>query len=167
MPKKTRTCTVCGITKPLNAKHFYHTPYVRKDGTSGHVGKCIQCYNRLSKERYLEDPAKVLERNRRWEASDHARFMLALSRGRSEARQKGHVACSASPQEIEDAFTGQCELCGKTEDELGKKLHMDHNHATGRFRGWLCPKCNTGIGYLMDDVVLLKSAIKYLERHNS
>jgi hypothetical protein len=165
MAKKTRTCTVCGITKPLNAKYFYHTPYVRKDGTRGHVGKCIPCYNRLAKERYEANPQAVLERNRRWEASDHARFMVALSRSRSEAKQKCHAPCSASPEEIEAAFTGSCEMCGKTEDELGKKLHMDHDHVTGKFRGWLCGRCNGGIGFLNEDVDLLKKAIEYLESH--
>jgi hypothetical protein len=43
-------------------------------------------------------------------------------------------------------------------------LHLDHCHVTGSFRGWLCGKCNTGLGMLGDNIAGLKAAIAYLER---
>lgn len=56
-----------------------------------------------------------------------------------------------------------CECCG---NPAPKKiaLSLDHCHVSGIFRGWLCHKCNTGIGNLGDDVHGLKRAIAYLER---
>ena len=39
---------------------------------------------------------------------------------------------------------------------------IDHNHVTGEIRGLLCNACNKGIGFLNDDIRLLKNAIKYL-----
>jgi hypothetical protein len=53
-----------------------------------------------------------------------------------------------------------CKLCGKPPSK--KRLAVDHCHKTGKIRGLLCSFCNTGIGMLKDDVVLLQKAIEYL-----
>jgi hypothetical protein len=55
-------------------------------------------------------------------------------------------------------FDGKCGIC-KTED----KLVIDHSHATGKIRGLLCSRCNTGLGMFGDNVLLLLQAKIYLE----
>lgn len=52
-----------------------------------------------------------------------------------------------------------CECCKK----VPRKWCLDHDHKTDKFRGWLCDKCNTGIGKLGDDLKGVKMAVKYLE----
>lgn len=54
---------------------------------------------------------------------------------------------------------GVCECCGKA-----GKVHWDHDHTTGKFRGWLCVSCNTGLGKLGDSVEGLERAIAYLKK---
>jgi Recombination endonuclease VII len=54
-----------------------------------------------------------------------------------------------------------CELCGGPPGKHA--LALDHCHGTGVFRGWLCGKCNTGLGQFKEDPVLLKKAANYLE----
>ena len=43
-----------------------------------------------------------------------------------------------------------------------KGLVMDHDHNTGEFRGWLCPKCNSGIGAFNDDISRMANTVIYL-----
>lgn len=52
-----------------------------------------------------------------------------------------------------------CQCCGKV-----KKLALDHSHTTYEFRGWLCSKCNVGMGNLGDTIEGLQKAIDYLKR---
>lgn len=57
---------------------------------------------------------------------------------------------------------GKCKICGKENGKRYKRLHIDHNHATGKIRGLLCHSCNVAIGFLHDDPELLQRAIDYL-----
>ena len=44
-----------------------------------------------------------------------------------------------------------CECCGKA--PTGRQsLCLDHDHATHKFRGWLCSPCNRSIGMLGDNL---------------
>jgi hypothetical protein len=52
-----------------------------------------------------------------------------------------------------------CALCG-----TGKPEHVDHDHVTGVVRGILCFNCNRGIAKFMEDVDVMKRAIRYLKR---
>lgn len=50
-----------------------------------------------------------------------------------------------------------CEVCG------GKgQICFDHDHKTGKFRGWLCQPCNKILGFANDNPEVLMSLIKYL-----
>jgi hypothetical protein len=54
----------------------------------------------------------------------------------------------------------KCECCSK-ETEI---LVVDHDHKTGKFRGWLCKTCNIGIGKLGDNISGVENAIYYLKK---
>ncbi len=57
---------------------------------------------------------------------------------------------------------GCCAICGISQSKLKKKLYVDHDHDTKDIRGLLCHKCNTGLGLMKDDALILKRAIDYL-----
>ncbi len=61
------------------------------------------------------------------------------------------------------AQDGRCAICGIHQDDLRKKLSVDHNHTTGKVRGLLCDKCNQGLGYFNDSPERLKTAIEYVK----
>jgi hypothetical protein len=52
-----------------------------------------------------------------------------------------------------------CQCCGAV-----TQLVLDHCHATGNFRGWLCRRCNIGIGGLGDTEFGLQRALDYLRQ---
>lgn len=61
---------------------------------------------------------------------------------------------------------GKCAICDTHASELKRALSADHCHTTKEVRGLLCNKCNIGIGYFNDDVVLLTAAISYLTKED-
>lgn len=66
---------------------------------------------------------------------------------------------------------GVCAICGKKEvlkqkgKETPQDLAVDHCHATGKVRGLLCRKCNTGIGNFHDSEEIMLKAIQYINSH--
>jgi Recombination endonuclease VII len=57
-----------------------------------------------------------------------------------------------------------CEGCGVPEAILDRALCFDHDHATGKFRGWLCFNCNLILGHAKDSRDKLQLLINYLDR---
>jgi hypothetical protein len=57
---------------------------------------------------------------------------------------------------------GKCWICGGDEP-VGRALAVDHDHRTGKVRGLLCTRCNSGLGFFRDDPTLLTAALKYME----
>lgn len=91
-----------------------------------------------------------------------ARARLWVSR--CSAKKHGYLPCTATPQEIAEAYTGACLLCEKPEEQLTKPLVIDHCHISGKFRGWICHKCNVMLGMAEDRPELLRRAADYLEQ---
>lgn len=52
-----------------------------------------------------------------------------------------------------------CELCGA----MGM-ICFDHDHQTGKFRGWLCQRCNLVLGMVKDSTDLLGAMSSYLRK---
>jgi hypothetical protein len=51
-----------------------------------------------------------------------------------------------------------CDSCGED-----KPLQFDHDHVTGKFRGWICLNCNRAIGLAKDNPETLRMMAQYLE----
>lgn len=51
----------------------------------------------------------------------------------------------------------QCEVCGA----IGT-ICFDHDHATGKFRGWICNRCNLVLGLVKDNSESLMKLAEYL-----
>lgn len=56
---------------------------------------------------------------------------------------------------------GRCAICRRAPG-AGKRLTVDHDHATGAIRGLLCSNCNAMLGQAKDNPNTLLSAIDYL-----
>jgi hypothetical protein len=51
-----------------------------------------------------------------------------------------------------------CECCKK----VPYKWALDHDHSNNKFRGWLCSRCNEGLGKLGDNLEGIINATNYL-----
>jgi hypothetical protein len=72
------------------------------------------------------------------------------------AKQTKQVKAAGRPR------PSKCEICGNS-----KKISFDHSHQTGKFRGWLCHRCNCVLGWAHDDPKLLRKLARYLEKHSA
>ena len=60
---------------------------------------------------------------------------------------------------------GKCAVCETPAQETAAQvLSFDHDHSTGRFRGWLCTRCNAFAGYLEGTPELVERLNSYLGR---
>lgn len=135
-----------------------------KDGRQAY---CKPCRRDVAREAYARDPDKI--RRRVAERAAREPGKIARNNMRGSARNFG-----LDPDEVEAAFiahSGMCDICGQPPDpghKRNRRLVIDHDHhanGAGRFRGFLCHGCNSGLGGFKDDPVLISAAIRYLARH--
>ena len=55
-----------------------------------------------------------------------------------------------------------CEICS----EINTRIVFDHCHKTGKFRGWICDRCNKVLGLVKDYDILLQRLVYYLKENN-
>lgn len=66
--------------------------------------------------------------------------------------------------EMRDKADGGCHICGK-QPKPGKVHHVDHDHKTGRVRGYLCFVCNKRVlGRGRETAEIHEAAAQYLRR---
>ena len=109
------------------------------------VKKPVHCFGRDGGAKYL-----------RYECKDCAKQQSAIVK---------KIKKSAPP--VPANYT--CPICTRTASEIQNSNPnrkgiwcADHDHSTEQFRGWLCHKCNMGLGNFNDDVERLKRAIAHL-----
>ena len=62
-------------------------------------------------------------------------------------------------EDFVDIQNGLCAICAIN---IREDPHLDHDHETGKIRGALCQRCNTGLGMFRDSCYILDKAIEYL-----
>lgn len=63
---------------------------------------------------------------------------------------------------------GGCAICNRPSHGAGARpLHVDHDHATGKFRGVLCASCNRALGYFQESPERIERAASYLRNSMS
>lgn len=74
-----------------------------------------------------------------------------------------HLQCryGLTEAEVETVAERQGGLCLICLHRRG--LHLDHDHASGDYRGLLCFRCNGGLGQFGDDTAIMRRAVDYLE----
>jgi hypothetical protein len=67
-------------------------------------------------------------------------------------------------KDLLDKQGNKCALCPTSFDDIpSHRRHIDHDHKTGKIRGWVCGKCNTRL-VGVEDTSWLERAVAYLKQ---
>jgi hypothetical protein len=115
----------------------------------------------------------VTEEQRKADAREYARVWRIKNPDKAQNNElQRHYGISLEDYKaVLHEQAGGCAVCGRPPGSVatGNKskgtLAVDHDHATGVFRGLLCTNCNLGIGSFFDNPELLVKAATYLQAH--
>ena len=133
-----KNCPKCGIKKERSE---FHKDKTRNDGLAGFCKPCL------------------LQKTQKWR--DENPDELKQSQRRTRRKREYGV----SREDYDSMLLEQNNKCAICKDTIGYEAAVDHDHKTGKVRGLLCGKCNSGIGLLKDNPEILRSAAKYLDQH--
>ena len=96
-------------------------------------------------------------KGKHWKLSKQSRINI----GNGQRKWKIGVSINLQKQELKAGRKKpkNCELCGRV-----GKIVFDHCHKTGKFRGWICYKCNTSLGLAGDDLQTLLLMVEYIKK---
>ena len=100
---------------------------------------------------------------RKWQRHPSVKARYAGYRQKNKLKireQKRHQRSGVKPTRPKP---DRCEVCGGPPVGKGLTLHLDHDHALGIFRGWLCHFCNCALGMARDNPMILRALASYLE----
>ena len=185
MADKLVTCKVCGKLKKVKAKGLCGFCY---DKSVAPVVECKRCgkLRRIKSKGYCAPCAETIRIQTSSKTTNRVRAYHKEYRKRPESIEKERLRgiersktstyrdqCTRSGFLLrlskygltEEFYISECnkgcQICGSKE-----RLHIDHNHTTGKYRGILCGKCNQGIGLLNDNAEQLQKAAIYLQNTN-
>jgi hypothetical protein len=146
-------------------------------GRFGKQPKCYECCRARHKQFYDDNKHIWQDRERAMREEDPEALKKknreAAARWRSDpenVRQKKMKYIEtrygikyADYEALGAAQGGLCAICRRppTNTKYGR-LHVDHDHATGKVRGLLCHTCNAGLGQFQDNPDWLQAGAGYL-----
>lgn len=148
---------------PRCKKHKELGEFTRnKDNKDGLSTYCRSCHNEYVKARYHSNPTRARAAAKVWRAANRKRHNETAMRCKYGITRDDFDRMSTAQGDV-------CAICGRTETRRNKngvyRLHIDHDHETGRIRALLCHHCNAGLGHFKDDPKLLEAAAAYLRNH--
>lgn len=142
-------CPTCKQIKDI--KEDFSTT---KSGIASHCKECNAKWN----EAYRQTPKGKRKKREDYKRNKEKLINQKLKRkfGMTFAEYKVRL----------DEQGNRCIICGRTPEENGKMLAVDHNHKTGKNRALLCSSCNICIGFIEKNALDTKKISEYLLKHN-
>jgi hypothetical protein len=175
---RNKLCCTCRRLLPVDQ---FHGNRGMPDGLEKRCKECRLVASKRTYKRAMADPERRAKKARSCKeyrerypekVKEWNRKML-LSRT-EEYNRNAHMKCvyGITTDEYDEMFRlqdGVCATCGRPETRKNRhrgicRLHIDHDHVTGKVRGLLCCKCNWAIGGVNEDTEILRKMIEYLER---
>jgi len=173
---RTKTCVLCGLSKPTKA--FYCNPKTADQFDSS----CKECRKRRHKKFYEKNAERLrrearlrnqdpeARRRKREYAKDyrkknHDKVRASEAKTYAKNKEKYNRRCrdkkyGLKEGEFERLLEEQNRRCATCFEEV--KLVVDHDNETGEVRGLICSECNLALGLVKDDVATLLRMVGYL-----
>jgi len=145
MKKRKSGARIARICKNCESEFQALAVKVRQGGGLFCSSKCYQTHRSVNKRTKAEQQRIDLMKHRYGVDLDQYEEML----------ERQNQQCAICQDKFNGVLTG-----GKSFDG---KACIDHCHTSGRVRGLLCSKCNTGLGGFRDNIESLQRAIDYLQ----
>ena len=146
----TKICARCRKRKHLSK-------YPRdKNKYDGRSSICLSCNTKKARKWAIENPERHYKKTKRWNQENPD----------SQRRYYLKSLYGITLEEYNEMFIAQngcCAICGIHQQDITKRLSVDHCHDTQRVRGLLCSNCNSAMGLFMDSIEVLRRAVSYLE----
>lgn len=134
-------------------------------------GACIGCMKEQAKRYKDKHPEKVAATRSRYRSSEKglrkgAQLANKIRLAYPEREKLRQIKFYERKEERLALEAGRprsktCDICWSNE-----RIVFDHCHNSGKFRGWLCDRCNRTLGQVKESIPLLRKLIAYLEKHN-
>lgn len=151
-----KTCNKCKIEKPLTE---FHSSKLYSDGKRA---VCKNCRKMYDPKWWKQNKKRATELSRKWQ-KENVNYTKKNSKNQNLKWNYGITLEDFDRMALEQNNT--CAICKSDNSQFTKSLFVDHCHKTGKIRGLLCKKCNSGIGFLGETVEALQRAIEYLKKH--
>lgn len=163
-----KACSQCKAVKPLSAFHR------NKSHSTGTVSKCKRCTSAISKLRGYGRGTDAYKKNKQRRTTPEQKAKLHAAKVAFRLSPLGILAgvrhhlrnvYGLSITQYEQMYFNQSGLCSICDNPLIGNLMVDHDHLTGKVRGLLCGRCNSGLGHFCDDIDSMCRAQAYLRQH--
>lgn len=181
---ETMLCRVCRDRKPISE---FYKGHMYKDGYNTACKSCILKYDREREARHLgprttgtkkcchcKEERPVSDFTKRLRNRDGLRSRCKYCDRASEKAYRLENPNSSRLAKVRQVYglnadeyiqlltehDNKCRIC-----KSDKRLGVDHCHKTGKVRGILCTRCNTGLGMFGDNINSLINSIEYLKEH--
>ena len=145
----TKVCKICKQAKSLEDFNY------QKDTRDKKRIYCKICSNNVRKKWMKENPNKGKTYSKKFRTVNK---LKAIHNG-----LKCHYGITIEDyNKMLEIQNNKCKICNEHKDSFKNLLSVDHCHKTGKVRGLLCHRCNSGLGFFKDSKVLLQVAKEYL-----
>lgn len=138
--RKVKVCCICKVAKSLDEYSL------DSSSPDDRAYACKMCALAATKEYHFKNHTKSKRATRA--GYIYRTFGLSIEEYESKLKNQKY----------------KCSICQK-QLKIGKQ-NLDHCHATGKIREFLCNNCNRGLGHFQENSVFLIRAAEYLERHD-
>ena len=150
-----KTCTKCNIEKSV--EEFA----VDKRYPAGSVSQCKSCKSEYDRVHYQKNKARKLKQNKAYYYDNREKILQSAKEYEAKCGKRNKLR-NMYGVDVEN-LPEYCQVCGRHESESAKgTLHVDHDHMTGKVRGFLCSQCNCALGLVNDSPEILEKLVRYL-----